>query len=259
MKIRNLLTLFLGTFTFRLITSLQFEAQDLYVSDNCPVLAKPGDHLLFEYAFIYENGTESEVKVAAPSQLSHLILEKGDSSDVHAGMKGMCTNSTRLLKWSTIQNANFRPLIETNIAALLAEGGGLSLKLHVRHITEPRDYSIFDAFRSGNWSMVLDIIEEGRGINAVDEWGQTPLMMATQKDVLQVAAALLNARRPKVDVNIAKSVSDFTCSRHFLQFLTYFHLFYIVWFHGSCICHAVTEHDYHAGSPTKGSRSECRH
>jgi hypothetical protein len=57
--------------------------------------------------------------------------------------------------------------------------------------------------------MVFDIIAEGDGINAVDEWGQTPLMIATQRDSLQIIASLLNARRPKVDVNIAKSVSLF--------------------------------------------------
>jgi hypothetical protein len=192
--------------TFCLFEALNFEMQDLQVADNCPVPAKPGDHLLFEYAFIFGNGTESNVKVRAPNQLFHLILEHGDSSDVHVGMKGMCANSTRLLKWPVVEGANFRPFLELSSAAMLAGESGLSLEIRMHHITEPRDYGIFDALRSGNHSMLFDLIEEGKGINAIDEWGQTPLMIATQRDLIQMVAGLLNARRPKVDVNIAKSV-----------------------------------------------------
>lgn len=192
--------------SFCLLEALNFEMQDLQVADNCPAPAKPGDHLLFEYAFIFGNGTESNANVRAPSQLFHLILEQGDSSDVHVGLKGMCANSTRLLKWPVVQGANFRPLLEVSSAAMLQDDSGLSLEIHMHHITEPRDYAIFDALRSGNNSMFFDLIEEGRGINAIDEWGQTPLMIATQRDLIQMVAGLLNARRPKVDVNIAKSV-----------------------------------------------------
>ena len=65
-----------------------------------------------------------------------------------------------------------------------------TLSVTLEKITEPADYAIFDAFRAGNYSRVIDMIGEGDGINAFDEWGHTPLMLATQNDAMQIVAAL---------------------------------------------------------------------
>jgi ankyrin repeat protein len=42
------------------------------------------------------------------------------------------------------------------------------------------------------------------GINAIDKWGQTPLMIAAIEQKNAELAALLNTRRPSVDINKAK-------------------------------------------------------
>lgn len=82
----------------------------------------------------------------------------------------------------------------------------VALEFAIEHITEPSDYQIFGAWREGNFSLVLDLINDHKGVNAVDEWGQTLLMHAVQRGSIDVVSALLNTRMPKVDVNIAKSV-----------------------------------------------------
>jgi hypothetical protein len=84
----------------------------------------------------------------------------------------------------------------------------LTLEVKVHHITPQKDYQIFEAFKAENISLVLDLIDEHVGVNAVDEWGQTPLMISVASQNLMVFAALMNTRRPMVDVNTQKSVRD---------------------------------------------------
>lgn len=83
----------------------------------------------------------------------------------------------------------------------------MTLDVTVRHITSQEDYRIFDALRTENISLVLDLIEDHYGVNSMDEYGQTPLMIAVSRQYATVIASLLNTRRPKVDVNMAKAVS----------------------------------------------------
>lgn len=185
-----------------------FFVEDLEVDENCELSAKVGDHLLFEYSFSYANGTDFQNIVSSarkPDQLFHLILDGSGNSDIHAGLKGMCLNSTRLFIWPQIDGVNLFPLVQPDLHQLIAPHTNIRLNVTLQEITEPKDYAIFDAFRAGNYSRVIDMIVEGNGVNAFDEWGHTPLMLATQNDAMQVIAALLNARRPKVDVNLSKS------------------------------------------------------
>ena len=117
----------------------------------------------------------------------------------------MCLNSTRMFTWPHIDGVNLFPLIQPDLHELIAPNIKICLNVTLHQITNPTDYAIFDALRAGNYSHVIDMITEGDGINAFDEWGHTPLMLATQNDAIQVIAALLNARRPKVDVNLSKA------------------------------------------------------
>ena len=82
----------------------------------------------------------------------------------------------------------------------------ITVSVTLRHITPQADYQIFNAFMMGNVSEVMHMIEEHKGVNAVDEWGTTILMHAVKKSNINIVASLLNTRMPKVDVNMAKSV-----------------------------------------------------
>lgn len=118
----------------------------------------------------------------------------------------MCTNGTRIVTWDNGNNINLAPLpISKN--AFVDVDDEVSLEITVFHITPPEDYQIFDAFNTGNISLVMDLIENHKGVNAVDEWGQSILMAAVVRGSLPVVASLLNTRMPRVNVNMAKPVN----------------------------------------------------
>ncbi len=118
-------------------------------------------------------------------------------------MKGMCQNSTRRVTWQNASGVNLSPIVGSrSVYSSIDEY--LSIELTLAHNTHQEEYQIFDAFKAGNLSMVMDLIDLHLGVNAVDEWGQTPLMIACIQNYLQIVAALLNTRRPVVEVNLAK-------------------------------------------------------
>jgi ankyrin repeat protein len=121
----------------------------------------------------------------------------------------MCENATRKIIWEDSNKFNIMPVFlrDTKIRQLNER---VAIDIRLVHITDSTDYQIFDAFKQGNISFVLDIIDSHKGVNAVDEWGQTALIIAVNNNNLEVISSLLNTRRPKVDINIAKSVSLFS-------------------------------------------------
>jgi len=124
---------------------------------------------------------------------------------------GMCVNATRNLIWKNAENLDLSPLMPVEAIAGIEEE--IVLQLRVHHITAQEDYQIFNALRGGNLSLALDMIAEHKGVNAVDEWEFTPLMYAVQKSDLMLLSALLNSRKPIVDVNAMKAVNPTTATR----------------------------------------------
>lgn len=119
----------------------------------------------------------------------------------------MCKNATRRIIWDEVDDSNFSPIF--NKEKEKVDELGISIDLTVVHITTPENYQIFSALREGNTSLVFDLIEAHQGVNAVDEWGQTPLMIAIQMNKIDIISSLLNTRMPKVDVNFVKHVNKF--------------------------------------------------
>ena len=117
----------------------------------------------------------------------------------------MCVNATRTLIWKNVVNLDLSPLLSP-MAFSDANQTSVTLHLKLHQITNQEDYRVIDAFKIKNISLVLDLIAEHRGINAIDEWGNTALMLAVQQQDLNVVAGLLNARLPKVNINTPKSV-----------------------------------------------------
>jgi len=190
------------------VFSSDFETEDVFIPSQCDSIAKPGDHLLLEYTISFANGTVASY-LKRPTQLYHVhLVESSEEYPISAALKGMCKNATRRVTWQDPAKVNMLPIFlsDTDINNLEE---GISIEIYLLHITEPEDYRIFDHLYSSNISAVMDMVDEHKGINALDEWGQTALMMAVQMQKLEVVAALLNTRMPKVNVNTAKS-SGFT-------------------------------------------------
>ena len=52
----------------------------------------------------------------------------------------------------------------------------VTIKIH--EITSEQDFVIFKEINEHQFGEVLTLLEHHRGVNAVDPWGQTPLMLA---------------------------------------------------------------------------------
>eukprot|EP01035_Chromulina_nebulosa_P036997 gene36997-49922_t len=180
------------------------DIEDIFVPNQCDSIAKPGDHLLLAYSISFTNGTTA-YKVDKPSQLHHIILESSvDESSLSFGIKGMCRNATRKFVYENGVKFRLPPLLYAGYP-LINEENEIAVVVTVVHITEPDDYQIFSRLLEGNITAVIELIDAHRGVNAVDEWGESPLMVAVRTESLTIISSLLNARMPKVDVNFVKS------------------------------------------------------
>lgn len=56
------------------IQGISLKVDDLYVPEHCDKIAKPTDHVLFEYAIFFHNGTEGP-SLRSPEQLFHILIE----------------------------------------------------------------------------------------------------------------------------------------------------------------------------------------
>lgn len=177
-----------------------FSVVDSYVPDHCDNIAQTTDHLLLEYKLRYDNGSEVNY-IKSTGQLFYVKLDVVDDLQVLKGLKGMCQNATRTLIWNSAKGVNLSPLlIQSNLNNLDEK---IEVEIKLQRITTQSDYQIFDALKN-NFSRALDLFDEQKGINAHDEWGQTPLMIAVSNQYTPIIAGLLNARKPKVDINVAK-------------------------------------------------------
>mmetsp|Transcript_44126 Transcript_44126/g.32112 ORF Transcript_44126/g.32112 Transcript_44126/m.32112 type:complete len:320 (-) Transcript_44126:56-1015(-) len=198
----NMIAVFLIFAVFASI-ALGYKTEDIFVPSDCDKVAGPGDHVLMEYRMYFANGSLA-TSVTKPSLLIHAHITSQDDLPVLQALKGMCLNSTRRIIWEDISTLNTLPIFLNAEAGVQSSNQMVYLDLTVEHITTAEEYEIFAAMRYGNYSQVLDLIENHVGVNAVDEWGQTPLMVAVQINRMDVIASLLNTRLPRVDVNVAK-------------------------------------------------------
>ena len=153
-------------------------------------------------------------------------------------LKGTCKNATRRIIWDDASTLNTLPIFLNADAGVQRAEQGVYIDLTIEHITTAEEYEIFAAMRQGNYSSALDLIDNHVGVNAVDEWGHTPLMVAVQINRMDVVAALLNTRLPRVDINAAKPVRCllkllYVCCRCLISLSS--HL--VVWIHCSFLCH----------------------
>jgi len=185
----------------------------------------------------------------------------------------MCVNATRNLIWKNAENLDLSPLMPVEAIAGIEEE--IVLQLRVHHITAQEDYQIFNALRGGNLSLALDMIAEHKGVNAVDEWEFTPLMYAVQKSDLMLLSALLNSRKPIVDVNAMKAVNPTTATRpessisssspvqfRRIEPLMFFFSCFLaillssVWILRSVLCGGTEGHDHNEGAAPSRGRPE---
>lgn len=122
---------------------------------------------------------------------------------MHGALTGICPNETRRVHFSTSLDVNLSPLLPV-VSRHSAVDSPLTVEVTVHHITSAEDFEIFPALREGNISLAFDLLENHVGVNAVDEFGQSPLMVAVINNYHHIVAELMNTRKPTVDINYAK-------------------------------------------------------
>jgi hypothetical protein len=183
------------------------DAASLVAEDECNKIAF-GDHVLFSYHTRFENGTAGP-SVSDTSQPIYFQMQEQDNElGIFGNFVGLCENSTNNVHYDSLVEADLRPIVREG-SELYDLDESFDMTINIQKVTKNEDYQIFQELRTGNISMVLDLIDEHKGINAMDEYGQTPLMIAVSRQYLPVVASLLNTRRPLVNINQAKS-SGFT-------------------------------------------------
>lgn len=179
---------------------LSYLQEDIYFPEFCMNIAENTDHVLIKYEAHISN-TNHIIKNPT-FQLTHLVLDT-ELNPIHKGIQGMCPNSTRLLKFIIEKENDLEPLFPST-SRFSEIGTEVNIHITTVRVTGAKDYQIFDAIKSRNASLAIDLIDAHIGINAFDENEQTPLMIASQIGGVQLIAILLNARMPKVNVNLAK-------------------------------------------------------
>jgi ankyrin repeat protein len=181
--------------------------EDINIGENCDIGATSTSHLLFDYQIKFANGSLA-TGTKQGEALSYVVLEEFDSIPMKMSMIGMCENSTKRFIYRISKDADLSAIIiKRSIKEMfknLEESISMDLTLH--HITAQKDYKIFDFFNDGNSSKVMDMVWDHVGVNAVDSWGQSPLLIAVSNKDIPVISGLLNTRRPSVNVNFVKSV-----------------------------------------------------
>jgi hypothetical protein len=177
--------------------------EDIFIPEDCSSFASTSDHLLLEYEASDTEGTIGK-SVKSPGQLQHLVVD--ESTPIGRAVKGMCINGTRKVTWQDWASVDMSPLpLEKYLFGENIENSEITIEFKVMGITSAEDYQIFNYMKMKNYPGVTEMIDNKKGVNALDEWGQSILMLATRENELTVVATLLNARMPKVNVNMAKS------------------------------------------------------
>lgn len=177
--------------------------EDIFIPEDCSSFASTSDHLLVEYEARDKDGVIGK-SIKSPGQLQHLVVD--DSMAVGRAVKGMCINGTRKVTWQDWASLDMTPLpLDKYLFGENIENSEITIEFTVMGITSAEDYQIFNFMKMKNYPGVAEMIDNKKGVNALDEWGQSILMLATRENELTVVATLLNARMPKVNVNMAKS------------------------------------------------------
>lgn len=178
-----------------------YTTEDVHVnSGECTQPAQFGDHVLLEYSILLANGSFGSV-LKRPSQLFHTILKPElKHLPIISSIVGLCPNEIRKIIWNYPSEIELEPIFHDSQDITQ----GLQIDITLVELTTAQEYQIFDAINSRNLSLTLDYIDQHIGVNSVDEWGHTPLITAIQLKQMDMIAALLNSRNPKVDVNKAK-------------------------------------------------------
>lgn len=167
------------------------------------------DHVLVSLT-VKDNALDEILFTSNPFKPLHFRLGEDHLVDiVNLGILGMCEGGTRSITsppnqgygYSEEKSSPYFPSLTTNN---VDDTHPLQFIVTLHNVTMDNDYTIFKHMDDRNVSGVLDMIDKGFGINAIDEFGSSSLMRATIERNELVVAALMNCRNPNVWINACK-------------------------------------------------------
>ena len=97
-------------------------------------------------------------------------------SDELSPLIGVCLNDSTSLSFKGERTVDISPIVTSAIH--LTSEVTMTLLIKIHEITTDEDFAIFRALQENRTGEVYSMLEHHRGVNAVDQWGQTPLMLA---------------------------------------------------------------------------------
>ena len=128
-----------------------------------------------EYDLKYSNGSRGP-SIQAPQPLFYLHFSNSTISSSLAPLIGACKNESLTLSFHGDSVIEISPIVTRSIYITSYVTMEVTIKIH--EITSEQDFVIFKEINEHQVGEVLTLLEHHRGVNAVDPWGQTPLMLA---------------------------------------------------------------------------------
>ena len=169
------------------------------VPQFCEERSESGDHLLVRYSLKSTNPDKAPLFSMASWEQQHLQLGSPDTpSAFNEGLLGMCAGERRRLTFS----GHAFGLSEAEAAGAPT----VVSEVELLTLTTEGDFHVFDLIDKGDVGAIMEMVDNHAGVNAVDRHGNSALMAAVQggSRMQMVVATLLNAWRPKADVDFVK-------------------------------------------------------
>lgn len=128
-----------------------------------------------EYNLTYSNGSQGPY-VLAPHPLFYLHLLNTTISAELSPLIGVCLHDSITVSLEGEKAVDISPIVTSRIQ--LTSDVTMDLLITIHEITSDEDFAIFKALQENRTGEVYFMLEHHRGVNAVDQWGQTPLMLA---------------------------------------------------------------------------------
>jgi hypothetical protein len=126
-------------------------------------------------SFSNSNKTTS-LKVQPPDQLFHLHITDALLQNPLRNLLGACVNDTIAMKWEGKENVTIAPISTWSVSHNELDVT-VELIITIHDVTPSQDFAIFEYIKDNKIGEVLELLEKHIGVNAVDERGNTPLML----------------------------------------------------------------------------------
>mmetsp|Transcript_39972 Transcript_39972/g.125075 ORF Transcript_39972/g.125075 Transcript_39972/m.125075 type:complete len:320 (-) Transcript_39972:91-1050(-) len=191
-----------------LALALSSAAANWLEDTQCENIIEAGDHIMLT---VKGEVGDQLVFESVSTEHTHAVVEEGEMPpEWHAALVGACEGDTVKVKVPDAEDA-FGGNALFNLPTSFYEDypGEWTTTVRVHNVTKNEDYAIFEHIGNESLTDVDEMFKAGKGVNAVDEFGYTPLMHAVKLDRsafhLTLFGLLINSRKARTNVNAQRA------------------------------------------------------